>query len=62
MGFLNRIGGEIDQLLYKEANKSFFIVEKIKKYRSAQLWSKSIDAIIFFMRKRPHKSGKPHYA
>ena len=39
VGFLYRNGAEIGYLFDKNANKSFFIFEKIKNTASAQLWS-----------------------
>ena len=33
MGFLNRTGAEIGYYFHKKCKKSFFVIEKIKKYR-----------------------------
>ena len=32
VGFLNRTGAKIGYLLYKKCKKTFYIIEKIKKY------------------------------
>ena len=52
VGFLNRTGAEIGYQLDKSAKKSFFIIEKMKKYR------KCPPLPMIFIEVEPHRTSR----